>query len=165
MTEQDLLAVLFQLGGRSFAPELTHWVHSTKELPVTALLEKHGIQVHLEPDLVAQQLGLRVKESNGLFIQNVLRGGAAERAGFASGDEWIAVQPAGKGTDGPWRLQTLDDFTLYAGNAKAVTAIISRDKRLLPLTLALPKPGHSVRLTVRDETLANAWLGKPPASA
>ena len=165
MTEQDVLAVLDQLGGRSFATELAHWVHSTKELPVHTLLEQHGIHVHQEPDQVAQQLGLRVKESNGLFIQNVLRGGVAEKAGFASGDEWIAVQPVGKGIDGPWRLQTLDDFTLYAGNAKAVTAIVSRDKRLLPLTLALPKPSQSARLTVRDETLVNAWLGKPPASA
>ena len=164
MTEQDLLAVLQELSGRSFASELTHWVHSTKELPVTPLLEKHGIQVHLEPDQVAQQLGLRVKEGSGLFIQNVLRGGVAEKAGFASGDEWIAVQPGGKKTDGPWRLQTLDDFTLYAGNAKEVTAIVSRDKRLLPLRLALPKPSRAVRLTVRDGVLANSWLSQPPAS-
>jgi predicted metalloprotease with PDZ domain len=163
MTEQDLLAVLSQLGGRSFAPEVAHWVHSTKELPVTALLEKHGIQVHLEPDQVAQQLGLRVKEGNGLFIQNVLRGGAAEKAGFASGDEWIAVQPAGQKTGGAWRLQTLDDFTLYAGNAAKVTALVSRDKRLLPLTITLPKPSQAVRLTIRDDTLANAWLSQPPA--
>ena len=164
MTEQDLLAVLQELSGRSFASELTHWVHSTKELPVTPLLEKHGIQVHLEPAQVAQQLGLRVKEGSGLFIQNVLRGGVAEKAGFASGDEWIAVQPGGKKTDGPWRLQTLDDFTLYAGNAKEVTAIVSRDKRLLPLRLALPKPSQAVRLTVRDGVLANSWLSQPPAS-
>jgi hypothetical protein len=74
------------------------------------------------------------------------------------------VQPAGKGSDGPWRLQTLDDFTLYAGNAKAVTAIVCRDKRLLPLRLALPKPSLAVRLAVRDEVLANAWLSLPPAT-
>jgi predicted metalloprotease with PDZ domain len=163
MTEQDLLAVLSQVGGRSFAPEVAHWVHSTKELPVTALLEKHGIQVNLEPDQVAQQLGLRVKEGSGLFIQNVLRGGAAENAGFASGDEWIAVQPAGQKTGGAWRLQTLDDFTLYAGNATKVTALVSRDKRLLPLTITLPKPSQAVRLTLRDDALANAWLSQPPA--
>ena len=163
MTEQDLLAVLSQVCGRSFAPEVAQWVHSTKELPVTALLEKHGLQVHLEPDQVAQQLGLRVKEGNGLFIQTVLRGGAAEKAGFASGDEWIAVQPAGQKTGGAWRLQTLDDFTLYAGNATKVTALVSRDKRLLPLTLTLPKPSQAVRLTVRDDALANAWLSQTPA--
>jgi predicted metalloprotease with PDZ domain len=164
MTEQDLLAVLAQLSSRSFGTELARWVHGTKELPVHALLEKHGIQVHMEPDQVAQQLGLRVKESSGLFIQNVLRGGVAEKAGFASGDEWIAVQPEGKITDGPWRLLTLDDFTLYAGNAKEVTVIVSRDKRLLPLTLTLPKASQAVRLSVRDPALANAWLDQPLAS-
>ena len=159
MAEQDVLAVLAQLGGRSYAPELAHWVHSTRELPVAALLEKHGIQVQQEPDQVAQQLGLRVKEARGLFIQQVLRGGAAEKAGFASGDEWLAVQPSGSGANGAWRLQTLDDFTLYAGNARKVTAIVSRDRRLLALSLSLPKASQAARLTVRDAKLADAWLG------
>jgi predicted metalloprotease with PDZ domain len=163
MTEQDLLAVLANLGGRSFAPELAHWVHGTEDLPVTALLERHGIQVHQEPEQLAQQLGLRVKDGNGLFIQNVLRGGAAEKAGFTSGDEWIAVLPAGSSTDCAWHLQTLDDFTLYAGNATTVTALVSRDKRLLPLTLTLPKSSQAVRLTVRDAARVDAWLSAPAA--
>ncbi|MES2581673.1 MAG: peptidase M61 [Pseudomonadota bacterium] len=163
MSEQDLLAVLSALGGRSFAPDITRWVHSTAELPVTTLLERHGIQIHQEPDQVAQQLGLRVKESGGLFIQQVLRGGVAEKAGFASGDEWIAVQPAGSDAHGAWRLQSLDDFILCAGNAKKVTAIVSRDKRLQSLTLSLPKASHSVRLAVRDAALVDAWLGPQTA--
>ena len=164
MTEQDLLAVLSTLSGRSFATELAQWVHGTKDLPVTALLEGHGIQIHQEPDQVAQQLGLRLKEGNGLFIQSVLRGGVAERAGFASGDEWIAVRHAGKGFEGAWRLRTLDDFPLYAGNARSVTALVSRDRRLLSLPLTLPKPSKAVRLSVHDEGLANAWLDHAPAS-
>jgi predicted metalloprotease with PDZ domain len=159
MTEQDLLAVLAQLGGRSFAPDIARWVHGTADLPVEALLERHGVQIHHEPDQVAQQLGLRVKESGGLFIQQVLRGGVAEKAGFASGDEWIAVQPTGSDAHGAWRLQSLEDFTLCAGNAKKVTAIVSRDKRLLSLTLTLPKASQAVRLTVRDAALVDAWLG------
>ncbi len=162
MSEQDLLAVLQQLGGRSFAADLAHWVHSTKELPVAALLERHGVQIHQEPDQVAQQLGLRVKEGDGLFIHQVLRGGVAEKAGFASGDEWLAVQPTGRDAHGAWRLQTLDDFTLYAGNAKKVTAIVSRDKRVLSLTLTLPKASQAVRLAVRNAALVDAWLGPQP---
>ncbi len=160
MTEQDLLVVLKQLTGRSYAPELAHWVHSTKDLPVAALLESHGIQVSHEPDQVAQQLGLRVKESGGLFIHQVLRGSVAEKAGFASGDEWIAVQPTGSDAHGAWRMQSLDDFTLCAGNAKKVTVIVSRDKRLLSLTLTLPKASQAVRLAVRGKALVDAWLGK-----
>ena len=159
MSEQDLLVVLAQVGGRSFAPDIARWVHSTVELPVASLLERHGVQIHHEPDQVAQQLGLRVKESGGLFIHQVLRGGVAEKAGFASGDEWIAVQPAGSDAHGAWRLQSLDDFTLCAGNAKKVTAIISRDKRLQSLLLTLPKASQAVRLTVKDVALVDAWLG------
>ncbi|TAF71912.1 MAG: M61 family peptidase, partial [Curvibacter sp.] len=154
MTEADLLAVLQGLSGRSFAKDMERWVHSTKELPVAELLEQHGVQVNREPDQVAQQLGLRVKESGGLFIQQVLRGGAAEKAGFAAGDEWLAVQTEGE----PWRMQVLDDLTLYTGKAKKVTALVSRDKRLMNLPLTLPAASQAVRLSVRDMAAANKWL-------
>ena len=158
MTEQDLLAVLTDLGGRSYAKELARWVHSTQELPVAALLERHGIKVHREPDQVAQQLGLRTKEANGLSVHQVLRGGVAEAAGFASGDEWLAVQAVGTKATGPWRMQTLDDLTLYCGNAKKVVATVARDKRLLTLTLTMPKPTTALRLSVSDAALAGRWL-------
>ena len=154
MTEADLLAVLHEQGGRSFAKELDRWVHGTKELPLAELLEQHGVQVNREPDQVAQQLGLRVKENGGLFIQQVLRGSAAEKAGFAAGDEWIAVQTEGD----PWRMQTLDDLTLYTGKTKKVSALVARDRRLLTLTLTLPGATQATRLSVRDASSVNAWL-------
>lgn len=159
MTEQDLLAVLQELGGRSFAKELTQWVHSTRELPLTELLERHGVQVHREPDQVAQQLGLRVKESGGVTIQQVLRGGVAEKAGFAAGDEWLAVQADASKATGPWRMQSLDDLTLYCGNAKKVLATVARDKQLLILQLAMPAATTAVRLSQRDAEAVNHWLG------
>jgi predicted metalloprotease with PDZ domain len=158
MSEQDLLDVLAELAGRSFARELAHWVHSTRDLPVTELLEKHGVKVHREPDQVAQQLGLRVKDAGSLSIHQVLRGGVAEQAGFASGDEWLAVQAAGSKASGPWRMQSLDDLMLYAGNAKKVLVTVARDKRLLTLPLTLPKPTYAVRLTTADSTLLERWL-------
>jgi predicted metalloprotease with PDZ domain len=158
MTEQDILDVSAKLGGRSFAKDLARWVHSTQELPVAELLERHGVKVHREPDQVAQQLGLRVKESNGLSIHQVLRGGVAEAAGFASGDEWLAVQAVGAKASGPWRMQTLDDLTLYCGNAKKVIATVARDKRLLTLALTLPKPSVALRLSVSDAVATNRWL-------
>jgi predicted metalloprotease with PDZ domain len=164
MSEQDLLAVLAQLAGRPYAPDIARWVHSTADLPVATLLERHGVQIHHEPDQVAQQLGLRVKESGGLFIQQVLRGIVSVKAGFASGDEWIALQPAGGDAHGAWRLQSLEDFTLCAGNAKKVTAIISRDKRLQSLRLTLPKASQAVRLAVKDATLVDAWLAPQTAA-
>jgi predicted metalloprotease with PDZ domain len=158
MAEKDLLEVLAALGGRSYAKELERWVHGTKELPVAELLERHGVKVHHEPDQVAQQLGLRVKEAGGLFIHQVLRGGAAEKAGFASGDEWLAVQADEAKASGPWRMQALDDLTLYAGNAKKVLATVARDKRLLTLPLTLPKASTAVRLAVADTATLNRWL-------
>ena len=164
MTEQDMLAVLADLGGRSFAKDLARWVHSTQELPVAALLERHGLKVHREPDQVAQQLGLRVKESNGLTIHQVLRGGVAEAAGFASGDEWLAVQAVGAKATGPWRMQTLDDLTLYCGNAKKVSATVARDKRLLTLMLTMPKPSTALRVSVSDAAIAKRWLEGATAS-
>jgi predicted metalloprotease with PDZ domain len=164
MAEADLLAVLQELGGRSFAKDIALWVHSTKELPVAALLEKHGVQVHREPDQVAQQLGLRVKESGGLFVQQVLRGGAAEKAGFAAGDEWIAVSTASGSDPSPWRMQMLDDLTLYTGKVKKLNALIARDKRLMTLPLTLPAATQAVRLAAKDAVAVNLWLdGSAPA--
>ena len=158
MKEQDLLEVLQALTGRSYAKEIARWVHSTTELPLAELLEAHGVQYNREPDQVAQQLGLRVKESNGVQIHQVLRGGVAEKAGCASGDEWLAVQAVGAKASGPWRMQNLDDLMLYCGNAKKVTATVARDKQLISLTLALPKPSLAVRLSIRDAAAATQWL-------
>jgi predicted metalloprotease with PDZ domain len=164
MTEADLLAVLEALGKHSYAKDIALWVHSTKELPVTALLEKHGVQVHREPDQVAQQLGLRVKENGGLFVQQVLRCGAAEKAGFAAGDEWIAVSTSSGPDQNPWRMQVLDDLTLYTGKVKKLNALVARDKRLMTLPLTLPAATQSVRLAAKDATAVNRWLdGSAPA--
>jgi predicted metalloprotease with PDZ domain len=113
---------------------------------------------------VAQQLGLRVKETNGLSVHQVLRGGVAEAAGFASGDEWLAVQAVGAKATGPWRMQTLDDLTLYCGNAKKVIVTVSRDKRLLTLALTMPKPSNALRLSISDAAIADRWLEGAAAS-
>ena len=164
MSEPDVAAVLQQLGGRSFDPELEQWVHSTQELPFAELLEQHGIQVHREPDQIAQQLGLRVKDKQGLHIHQVLRGGPAEKAGFASGDEWLAVHSVTDTSGTPWRLQTLEDIGVFCGSSGTVRALICRDKRLHTLTLTLPQPSMAIRLSVRDANLSARWLEGSPLS-
>lgn len=151
MTEADLLAVLAELGGRSFAKEIKAWVHSTAELPVAALLQAHGVTVSHESAPLAQRLGLRVKEGAQLQVTHVLRGGAAETAGFAAGDEWLATDQ--------WRMQSLDDLALYAGSAANVQALVARDKRLHTLHLALPKASESIQLAVADTPALQRWLG------
>ena len=155
MREADFADVLQALGKRSFAPELAQWVHSTAELPLRPLLEQHGVAVRDDPAQLAQRLGLRVTETDGVRVKIVLRGGAAEKAGFAAGDEWLGIELP----SGGWRLQRLDDVTLLAGSAKKVTALISRDKRLLRLPLNLVSPVTTWRLVLEDSVKVDHWLG------
>jgi predicted metalloprotease with PDZ domain len=154
MAEADFAAVLRELGGRPFTREIAAWIHGTKELPLEALLQPHGIVVLEEPSQLQQRLGLRVTEAAGVTIKTVLRGGAAEQAGIAAGDEWLGVEVAGQG----WRMAKLDDLLLYAGNHKKVTALVSRDRRLLRLELTLPAAATTWRLVLRDAAKAQPWL-------
>ncbi|WP_081767061.1 M61 family metallopeptidase [Hylemonella gracilis] len=171
MTEADVLAVLQELSGRSWKKELQHWVHSTRELPLRELLQGQGVAIHDDPAQLAQRLGLRVAESNGnLLIKTVLRGGAAEEAGFAAGDEWLGVEipdttAAGKSgkakaTASPnsWRLRKLDDLPLYSGAQLQLTALVARDQRILRLPLALPKTSSTWRLALESQDKVKRWL-------
>lgn len=124
MREADFEHALLTLGHRSYAPELARWVHGRAELPLKELLQQHGVAVFEEPAQLAQRLGLRVGESQGVQIKAVLRGRVAEQAGFAAGDEWLGLEPAGSartrhaGQPDGWRMSRLDDLLLYAGTAK-----------------------------------------------
>ncbi len=160
MSQADFAAVLQTLGHRSFDVELEQWVHGKDALPLRELLEQHGAAVHDDPAQLAQRLGLRVTETQGVVVKAVLSGGAAEKAGFSSGDEWLGVESA-KPQSG-WRLQRLDDLLLYAGTAKKVIALVSRDKRLVRLELTLPPPATTWRLAVKDEAKVDAWLALNP---
>ncbi len=159
MQEADVLAVLKALTGRSWAPEFKAWVHGTRDLPLEKLLTSHGVRVHHDPAQLAQRLGVRVSEDHSVHIKTVLNASAAHRAGFAPGDEWLGVEVAGK-PPSAWRLKKLDDLLLYAGKAKKVTALISRDGRLLRLNLALPdtKTHATWRLSIDSAKRVSDWL-------
>ena len=171
MSERDFAAVLQELSGRSFAKEINAWVHGTRELPVQALLTQHGVSVNEDPAQLQQCLGLRVTEKarEGIQIKIVLRGGAAEQAGFAPGDEWLGIEldidKAKTKTTQSWRIHALDDLALYVGNGKQVVALVARDKRILKLRLNLNAPDASTgkaattwRLAVQDAKQVGAWL-------
>ena len=158
MREDDLLAALETLTGHSFAKEIAQWVHSTNELPLRELLEQLGLTVLEEPAQLAQQLGLRVSEDSALQIKTVLRGGAAERAGFAAGDEWLGLEVGAGRAAQTWRMTRLDDLPLYAGKHTKVKALVARDKRLVQLALTLPKAVTTWRLVVRDAQGVSRWL-------
>jgi hypothetical protein len=55
-------------------------------------------------------------------------------------------------------MQSLDDLVQYAGTARKVQVLASRDRRLLELTLTLPKAGHTVALACGDTALLDRWL-------
>ena len=134
MTEADLRTVLLSLAGRSFDTEIDEWVHNTGELPLAELLAAHGVALKPEQPQLAQRLGLRVTETHSVQIKTVLRGGTAEKAGMAAGDEWLGLVIQGQG----WRITRLDDVTFYAGSATQAIAVVARDGRLLQLPLELP---------------------------
>ncbi|MCI5066823.1 peptidase M61 [Acidovorax sp.] len=167
MSEGDLRAVLQELSGRSFDTELAQWVHSTAELPLAELLGAHGVQLKPETAQWAQKLGLRVTETHSVNLKTVLRGGLAESAGMAAGDEWLGIEVNGEG----WRISKLEDVAFYAGTETTVTALVARDGRLLRLPLALSrsaKPSRStiapaavpdtVSLSITDAAAVARWL-------
>ena len=165
MQESDLSAALLAVSGRSFDAELAAWVHGKAELPLQPLLEQHGVSVLEDPAQLAQRLGLRVSESAGITVKAVLRGGAAERAGFVAGDEWLGIelkQPTGAkvkaAPSAGWRLNRLDDLLLYTGQATQFQALVARDKRLMRLHLSLPPQVTTWRLSVQDTSRVNNWL-------
>jgi predicted metalloprotease with PDZ domain len=164
MTEADVLAVLKELTGLSWTAEFKAWVHGTRDLPLEKLLAHHGVTVQYDSAQLAQRLGLRVAEDHSVQIKTVLNGSAAHKAGFAPGDEWLGIAVAAKTavqTPSAWRIKKLDDLQLYAGKAKKVIALISRDRQLLNLSLALPdaKTNSTWRLVLDNPRLVSRWLG------
>ena len=171
MSEADLLAVLEELTGRSYAAEIAQWVHSTDELPLAALLAAHGVTLKPDTAQLAQRLGIRVAENHSVQIKTVLRGSAAEQAGFAAGDEWLGLRVKTQA----WRINKLDDVAFYAGPQTQLVAVVARDGRLLELPLTLPAavpPGSAaqgkarcqpqpdtVNLIATDTAAASRWLG------
>jgi predicted metalloprotease with PDZ domain len=158
MREQDLLDELQAVTGRSWAGEIQRWAHSTQELPLRELLAGHGITVEAETSGMAQRLGLRVLESAGsVQVKVVLRGSAAEAAGLAAGDEWLGLEVGAKGQGGSWRLGKLDELPALLGKERQLTALISRDKRLLRLPLTVPAQASSWQLSVPKDRAADQW--------
>ena len=173
--EDAIGAAVAELAGPQLQQRLLGWVHSTDDLPLAELLAPQGIQLRAEPAQLAQRLGLRVQETQGLQIKNVLRGGLAEQAGMMAGDEWLVTEVPG--ADGSqqstgWRMQKLDDLLLYAGAAPKVIAWMARDRCMLKLELDLgalaggkrEDPGTSADepsnfgLDVTDKDAVRRWL-------
>jgi predicted metalloprotease with PDZ domain len=102
-------------------------------------------------------------QEHAVLIKTVLNGSVAHKAGFAPGDEWLGVEITGKANTSnttAWRIKKLDDLLLYAGTAKKVGVLVSRDHQLRHLTLALPdaKANSTWRLVLHNPQLVQPWL-------
>ena len=158
MREQDLLDELQSLTGRSWDKEIKAWVHSTVDLPLRELLAHQGIDIQAETSTMAQRLGLRVSEVGGsVQIKGVMRGSAAETAGLAAGDEWLGLEVGNKAQGGSWRLSKLDDLPALLGRERKLTALVSRDKRLLRLPLSVPAQASTWQLSVPKDRVSGQW--------
>ncbi len=158
MTQNDLLAVLAERSGKSYATELQQWVHGTADLPLKKLLKQHGIRYEEEPAPLPDQLGLKLNEQQGIRVKSVLRGSAAEQAGFAAGDEWLGVATGQGKTSQRWRLNKLDELATYIGSNTNCRALIARDQRLLTLSLNWNGTARLAKLSVTDAKPVSTWL-------
>ncbi|HJV63052.1 MAG TPA: PDZ domain-containing protein [Albitalea sp.] len=160
--EEDVRRALREVAGRSLDAELDAFVHGTDDLPLKMLLEHVGVQWQAQAPTLAQRLGLRVSESalTGVKVTHVMRGGAAERAGVSAGDELIAL-------DG-WRIRRIDDAQRLMSVGATSALLLSRDQRMLTLTLTLPREDEAagtIALAVDTKAqrpvaaLRKAWFG------
>ena len=159
--EADVAQALKRVGKRAFSQELKEWVHGTASLPALRLLEKAGANVQHDKAPLAQQLGLRVTEGSSIQLKNVLRGGAAESAGMAAGDEWLGIEfaPAKRGgAPEAWRVGKLEEVNLLRGQRSRMTAVVARDKRLLRCELNWPASVQAVKLSPGDAAQLAHWL-------
>jgi predicted metalloprotease with PDZ domain len=132
ISEADIADALAAVGRRRFDAELARWVHGTDTLPLDELLGALAVTPTRPAATLAQRLGLRISESalTGVKATHVLRGGAAERAGIAAGDELLGAAD--------WRLRRLDDLLRIATPGKPVALLVARDQQLLTLPLTVP---------------------------
>ena len=168
ISEADIAAALQAVGGRSFVPELQAWVHGTGDLPVLPLLSAYGISAHTQKPTWAQRLGLKVQEgksanATSLKVQVVLRGGAAEAAGLAAGDEWLGLELEGQ----IWRLYQLEQLAYLLPTAVrtgqcSVAILYSREQRIYQGCLQLPAEQTQLQeLRIENAALLHRWLPDP----
>jgi predicted metalloprotease with PDZ domain len=155
IAEADILQAISDMGCRQ---ALVQWVHTTIDLPLTQLLATAGIETVAAKAGLAQQLGLRVGTDGGsIKVKQVLAGTLAHTAGFAAGDEWMAIEVKAQ----TWRISSLDDVLLYATAGKPIAAWVARDKQMLKLTLTLPKNqmlNADLKLKIVDSKKLASWL-------
>ncbi len=149
VSEADILAAAKEQGS-----ELSMWVHGTMDLPLRELLDPVGVSWREDAASLAPRLGLKTSESalTGIQVKQVFSASAALAAGLSPGDEILGC--AG------WRIRRLDDaLALITAGEKQFDLLVSRDQRLMTVTVALPEiASGTVLLGVADHAAIKAWL-------
>lgn len=178
---QDIAAVLQDLTQSTQAYEvLSAWVHGVGDLPLAQYLQSQGIALAYKQASWPQRLGVLVQENAaGITLRRVQTASVAEQAGFAVGDEWLAIEvsstpqaqtgnamqasPVAAPTSA-WRIKKLDDLDAlvpWANQAAVVRALVARDGSLRWLRLQWPDSaaaqGEPV-LTVSTGAALGSWL-------
>jgi predicted metalloprotease with PDZ domain len=119
---------------------LSAWTEGCDDLPLQALLRRHGVAWSAKAGSLAQQWGMRVQDSAGVAkVQAVMRGSTAERMGLSAGDELLAL-------DG-WRIKRADDLAAWHDSARTQALLVSRDQRILSLSTPKPAGGKPAAAT------------------
>ncbi len=122
-----------------WAQLLHDWAEGCQDLPLESLLRAHGVDYAAKPAPLAQRLGVRIGDVSGAVkVQAVMHGSIAEQAGLSAGDELLAL-------DG-WRIKRPDDLVQWHSSQHSQPLLISRDQRVLTLTLPAldaQQPAHA----------------------
>jgi predicted metalloprotease with PDZ domain len=107
---------------------LAQWTEGTADLPLEALLQGHAVGWTSTPGSLTQRLGVKFSEAGGMLkVQAVMRGSLGEQTGLSAGDECLAL-------DG-WRLKRSEDLQTWHQPERSQTLLVSRDGRVLTLSL------------------------------
>lgn len=169
--EDEMAAIIGRATGVGCAELLGEWVDGTRDLPLTELLEAHGVRLHLRPaDGLADRggkpaaqgvrpqrrmaPGFQLRADGPLARVSVVRSGTpAEAAGIAAGDLLVALDGIRVPVDG------LDGFLDRYEPGERIACHVLRHDELLELELELAAEAPSTAwLEIHDEARALRWL-------
>lgn len=162
-TNQDVDAILVELGGESLRGSLTSKLNQANDLDYSKFLQCYGLQWKEKssegdgpPPATPAMIGMELLNQGGkAMVDKVTAGGAAAKAGIQVGDELI-------GWDG-YRV-TLEQWPERLGLTRAgdrVTAHLARRGKLIQVAMEIaPSKASSwnlVRVEAPDEKQQNRW--------